>query len=258
MARGGFKIFDADTHVRPDADLLEPYLPTTERLKLSHLDRYKAKNKEGAVTYLIGTRHYKRRLGAADENAPENKEYMAGYKRHQHGTPDPLCERDPAARIKDMDIEGTDVNLMLPSGWFGAWTMIDDAKLETAVYEAYHRWMAEYCSAFPSRLKGVVLICARDVKTSVAELNRIPIWNRSGKPLPIMTCRSRSIRLRSCLPMRPAVWIPGTISGCKDRRLIRGVASATWRQSSAQGSWIAIRISVWEPWKRVTAGCHRG
>ena len=125
--RNGFKIFDADTHVRPDADLLEPYLSATaERLKLSSLDQYKAKNKEGAVTYLIGTRHYKRRLGAADEDVLENKEYMAGYKKHQHGKPDPLCERDPAVRIKDMDREGIDVNLMLPSGWFGAWTMIDD------------------------------------------------------------------------------------------------------------------------------------
>ena len=29
--RNGFKIFDADTHVRPDADLLEPYLDSGAR-----------------------------------------------------------------------------------------------------------------------------------------------------------------------------------------------------------------------------------
>ena len=137
--RNGFKIFDADTHVRPDADLLEPYLNSEAKKKLPQFEPYKSKNKEGAITYLMGTRHYKRRLGAADEDAPENKEYMSGYKRHQHGKPNPLCERDPAARIKDMDIEGIDVNLMLPSGWFGAWTTIDDASLESAIYEAYHR-----------------------------------------------------------------------------------------------------------------------
>ena len=172
MARNGFKIFDADTHVRPDADLLEPYLDVDMRAKLNQFDRYKATNKEGAVTYLMGTRHYQRRLGAAAEDAPENKEYMSGYKRHQHGKPDPLCERDLAVRIKDMDIEGIDVNLMLPSGWFGAWTTIDDVSLEAAIYQAYHRWMADYCSAFPSRLKGVILIQARDIKASLAELHR--------------------------------------------------------------------------------------
>lgn len=31
MARNGFKIFDAATHVRPDADLLEPFLPAESR-----------------------------------------------------------------------------------------------------------------------------------------------------------------------------------------------------------------------------------
>src|SRR5215831_12627118 len=170
--RNGLKIFDADTHVRPDADLLEPYLPAAARTKLAQFEGYRAKNKEGAVTYLMGTRHYKRRLGAADDEAPENQDYMRGYKRHQHGKPDPLCERDPAVRIKDMDIEGIDVNLMLPSGWFGAWTTIEDINLETAIYEAYHRWMATYCAAFPSRLKGVILISARDVDRSLDELRR--------------------------------------------------------------------------------------
>ena len=63
--RNGFKVFDADTHVRPDADLLEPYLSTLARGKLAHYERHKTNNKEGAVTYLMGARHYKRRLGAA-------------------------------------------------------------------------------------------------------------------------------------------------------------------------------------------------
>ena len=100
MARNGFKIFDADTHVRPDADLLQPYLDVDMRAKLNQFDRYKATNKEGAVTYLMGTRHYQRRLGAADEDAPENKEYMSGYKRHQHGKPDQeLADRSHGALI---------------------------------------------------------------------------------------------------------------------------------------------------------------
>src|SRR5687768_10833303 len=97
---------------------------------------------------------------------------MAGYRRHQHGKPDPPCELYRVVCIAAMDREGIDVNLMLPSGWFGAWTMIDDVGLETAVYEAYHRCMADYCSAFPGRLKGVILVCARDVETSIVEINR--------------------------------------------------------------------------------------
>ncbi len=32
--------------------------------------------------------------------------------------------------------------------------------------------MADYCAAFPDRLKGVIVVAARDVKTSLAELQR--------------------------------------------------------------------------------------
>jgi uncharacterized protein len=172
MARNGYKIFDADTHVRPDAELLEPYMANADRAKLVQYEKFRAKNKDGAVTYLMGERSYKRRLGLSGDPAPHKNEYMSGYKRHQHGKPDPLCERDPAVRVKDMDIEGIDVNLMLPSGWFGCWTTIDDVALESAIYEAYHRWMADYCAIFPDRLKGVILVSARDVETSLAELHR--------------------------------------------------------------------------------------
>ena len=54
-------------------------------------------------------------------------------------------------------IEGVEVNLTLPSGWFGTWTAGDDVALEMAMYRAYHRWMADYCGAFPQRLGGVIL-----------------------------------------------------------------------------------------------------
>jgi hypothetical protein len=54
MARNGFRIFDADTHVRPDADLLMPYLAASAREKLAQYEKYQARNKDGAVTYWFG------------------------------------------------------------------------------------------------------------------------------------------------------------------------------------------------------------
>src|SRR6185369_2346867 len=116
MARNGYKIFDADTHVRPDAELLRPRLSNSAQAKLAQYEKFKAKNKDGAVTYLMGERSYKRRLGLSADAAPPKDEYMSGYKRHQHGKPNSLCEQDPSVRIQDMDVEGIDVNLMLPSG----------------------------------------------------------------------------------------------------------------------------------------------
>ncbi len=82
---------------------------------------------------------------------------MAAFTGANRERPSPRVDDDPAERIADMDREGVDVNLTLPSGWFGTWTAGDDIALEMAMYRAYHRWMADYCGAFPERLGGVIL-----------------------------------------------------------------------------------------------------
>lgn len=65
---------------------------------------------------------------------------MAGFTRaHKGRDPSPLVDADLAARIKDMDEEGIDVNFTLPSGWFGTWTLSEDPEVETTMYRAYHR-----------------------------------------------------------------------------------------------------------------------
>jgi predicted TIM-barrel fold metal-dependent hydrolase len=46
-----------------------------------------------------------------------------------------------------------------------------------AMYRAYHRWMAEYCSAYPNRLGGVILAGARDIDGALVEIRR---WGRAN------------------------------------------------------------------------------
>src|SRR5205814_460978 len=52
----------------------------------------------------------------------------------------------------------------------GTWTTGDDVAFELAMYRAYHRWMQDYCGAFPDRLGGVIPVCARDVAASAHEM----------------------------------------------------------------------------------------
>ncbi len=176
MARDGYKIFDTDTHVGPYMNVLEAYLTDSEKAKLPAWEQYRSANKIGNIIYNKGQRHYKRRLGNAGV-VDDSGRYMAGYtgaKRERE--PSKLVDVDPAERIKDLDFEGVDVNLMLPSGWFGTWTTGDDVQLEMGMYRAYHRWMNDYCGAHPDRLGGVLVACARDVKGSVEEIRR---WSKS-------------------------------------------------------------------------------
>ena len=176
MAKNGYRIFDSDTHVGPFMDVLDKYLTESERTKLAGWEQYKTPNKLGQITYTKGQRIYRRRLGDAKaDQAPAG--YMAGFtgvKRERE--PSPRVDADPAERIKDMDYEGVDVNLTLPSGWFGTWTAGDDVTLETGMYRVYHRWMQDYCSDYPQRLGGVILVTSRDVKSGVEEIRR---WGKS-------------------------------------------------------------------------------
>jgi uncharacterized protein len=177
MARDGYRIFDSDTHVGPDAAILRGYLSAGEKDRLRGWEAFKATARNGHETYTRGQRQYRRRLGdAAPEAAPSG--YMAGFTGVERARqPSPLVDADPAARIADMDYEGVDVNLTLPSGWFGTWTAGEDVALESAMYRAYHRWMADYCGAYPKRLGGVILVGARDIEAGLAEMRR---WGGSG------------------------------------------------------------------------------
>ena len=177
MARDGYRIFDSDTHVGPDVRILAGYLSEAEKDSLRGWETYKSQDRSGHETYTKGQRRYRRRLGTAEpDEAPSG--YMAGITGvRRTRQPSPLVDADPGERIKDMDHEGVDVNLTLPSGWFGTWTAGDDVVLEMAMYRAYHRWMADYCGAYPTRLGGVILAGARDIDGALAEIRR---WGQAS------------------------------------------------------------------------------
>jgi len=172
MVHDGYRIFDSDTHVGPDAAILSDYLSQAEKDRLAGWEQYRSSDRYGHVTYTKGQRRYRRKLGAAEpDETPAG--YMAGFTGvARERQPSPQVDADPAARIADMDYEGVEVNLTLPSGWFGTWTAGDDIALEMAMYRAYHRWMADYCGAFPNRLGGVILAGARDIEGSLTEMRR--------------------------------------------------------------------------------------
>ena len=176
MARDGYKIFDSDTHVGPYMEILTDFLTDAEKARLPDWEQYKSANKMGHVIYNKGQRHYGRRLGSASVEDTRGK-YMAGFTGpERERQPSPRVDNDPSERIKDMDLEGVDVNLTLPSGWFGCWTASDDVPLEMGMYRAFHRWMDAYCKPYPERLGGVILACSRDIKGSVEEIRR---WGKS-------------------------------------------------------------------------------
>lgn len=80
---------------------------------------------------------------------------------------------DPHARIKDMDLEGRDVDVLYPSLLLGEnMNTFKDYKLISAICRAYNNWLADFCRPYPDRLKAVASVCLYDVDEAVKEVNR--------------------------------------------------------------------------------------
>ena len=105
MARDGYRIFDADTHIIEPVEPIEAYLSAADKARLDALGPLvgKVAGKDGFSRWRIGKRpDLNRRLGSRDRvdlNAAVDR-----------------VSFDPHARVKDLDIEGVDVNMILPSG----------------------------------------------------------------------------------------------------------------------------------------------
>ena len=76
---------------------------------------------------------------------------------------------DPHARIPDMDADGIDAAFLYPSIGlsFGG---VEDPELVHALYHAYNRWLADYCSPYPDRLFGVAMLPMQDPQLAIEEM----------------------------------------------------------------------------------------
>ena len=84
----------------------------------------------------------------------------------------PISVRDPAYRLKDLDRDGVQAEVIYTSmgmPLFG----LDDAELRAACFAAFNDWAADYCSYNPKRLIPLGLITLEDIPAAVAELGRI-------------------------------------------------------------------------------------
>lgn len=92
----------------------------------------------------------------------------------------------PASRLEDMDKDGVSTAVMYGGGPLGT----ADNELYLASFDAYNRWLADFCSYDPQRLVGAAYLPMQDVGHSVAMVHdaakrglkavNIPAFPQSG------------------------------------------------------------------------------
>jgi uncharacterized protein len=184
--RSGYRVFDADTHVHATAESLEPFLSSELRARLPDLDTFKSPFKTGwAGEKLEPPYRHLFRFGGGRAGWGGNQNRILGEAGPREGAerefqhfmgqvfPTPgTSDWDPDARIGDMDREGTDVHLMVP----GVVTH-EDPEIELEFFQANHRYLADFCSEYPHRLKSLIVVSPRNIEGSVAEIKR---WGGSS------------------------------------------------------------------------------
>ena len=80
----------------------------------------------------------------------------------------------PSEHVKDMDIDGVHGGLVYPSIGLALYRDVEDPDLARGIFAAYNDWLAEFCNAYPDRLKGAAMILVdEDVDLAIEETQRV-------------------------------------------------------------------------------------
>lgn len=205
--RQGFRVIDADTHINPSMDVLLRYADPALRERMDDLKPYMhqvqprsgrggAEDQDTYTTLSIKPLRNHRVAGTKSGAATGpggTPDFLSG--RTQMVTRKPITARtaedNASGRLADMDIEGRDIDFLIPGTWaYGAPTLAPH--LFRGLYSAYHRYIADYCAADTRRLKSMVLApgndpawAARAIKEHAAADWVAAVWPLLPEDLPL-------------------------------------------------------------------------
>ncbi len=151
-------IVDADAHIDPPYEMWKDYLP-------SALAKLAPTIEHGEDHDWIVFEGNKRPVTMISNQAGrKGKDYKMFGRRAEMR---PVWK--PDVRLQDMDQDGMDAAILFGGGPLG--TSNRDLYIES--YQAYNRWLVDFCSADPKRLVPVGYVPMRDVDETVAMLKEL-------------------------------------------------------------------------------------
>jgi predicted TIM-barrel fold metal-dependent hydrolase len=90
---------------------------------------------------------------------------------------------EPAARLKDQDVDGIEAEVLFSSAARQLYSITDEA-YQRAIFRSYNEWLAEFCSLNPQRLIGLALIPILDIEHTVADIRHYAKLGFRGVQIP--------------------------------------------------------------------------
>ena len=109
---------------------------------------------------------------------------------------------DPHAHVQDLDLDGVHGDVLY-SSVCGNMYAVEDAGFMRDVFTAYNIWLAEFCSAYPNRLKGIAQVLVDDdMEAGLAQLEHAAELGLCGAMIPVFPRPDETYDL----PMYEALW----------------------------------------------------
>jgi predicted TIM-barrel fold metal-dependent hydrolase len=159
------RIISADSHTLEPGDLWKNHMSPAFRDGVELLTEFEGQ--KGEFISIAPLRPFDvTSLGTAGVDPTKYAEFTArGYAACRPGG------WDPVERIKDMDQDGVDAEVL-----YGGMTMLfyghPDVAFQRDAFRAYNDWVAEYSSHDPRRLLGIAAISVWDVDEAIKEMSR--------------------------------------------------------------------------------------
>jgi len=159
------RIISADSHTLEPGDLWKNHMSPAFRDRVELIHEFEGQ--KGDFISVAPLRPFDvTSLGTAGIEPEEYEKFTAGgYAACRPGG------WDPAERLKDMDQDGVDAEVL-----YGGMTMLfyghPDHDLQRDAFRAYNDWVAEYQAHDPRRLLGIASISVWDVEGAIKEMSR--------------------------------------------------------------------------------------
>jgi predicted TIM-barrel fold metal-dependent hydrolase len=185
----GQQVFDADTHIHPSIEALDPYLDSAFKKRLPELEKYIVGARSDQTTtpredpsrhhYALGLTPFRRVLGQAEAaEAPKDAHSRLHFGNYSGDILPGVGVIDDAfdLRVSNMDEEGTDVHMMVPDTAIGL-SLLGDPTIEMGLISAYHRLADDFIGQHSGRFMALLAVSGTSIEDSVDEIKR---WGARG------------------------------------------------------------------------------
>ena len=174
---GSYRVISSDSHVVEPQDLWTSRMPSKFGDRTPHIESLE----DADWWFCDGRKVLSLGIGSQAGLRFEDVDKLRNERRYEEVRPGGYI---PQEHVKDMDVDGVDVGIIYPSIGFVLYGTVPDSELLTACFAAYNDWVAEFCSAYPKRLKGIALLNVDNVQVAVKELERCAKLGFTGAMIP--------------------------------------------------------------------------